>query len=346
VKRQESPYNGRGICQYQQLNLQPGTPVETINEAYLKLRFETGREEDPERLGLLKDGYCWLKEQLQLRAYLAQEQELSTVPPAPQHHQEDTNLLSFQNRFSNALVFPLLSMAAIALNLVPLTRFLLRGINIWFHEFGHATIAWLSGRRAIPLPFGWTSFNHNRSPSVYFGILILLGLLFWAGWREKKRWPMVVATTTALLQFWMTWLVPSQTFDVLMAFGGIGGEFYLCAFLMVSYFFPLPACFRWDFYRFPVMLGAAFTFWHNLWFWHQVDRDQAVIPWGSLWGGSSDSGGDMNQLVASGWSSQQIIDTYNMLGGCCLVAIIGIYIYFTLKDNRIGFSALRSRTRR
>lgn len=170
------------------------------------------------------------------------------------------------------------------MNTIPLTKFLLRGVKTWFHEFGHATIAWLSGRRAIPLPFGWTNIEPNRSLFVYCAILFLL-----------------------LLLFWMTWLMSPRTFNMLLAFGGVGGEFYLCAFFMVSYFFSLPEYFRtplagrlwrllrkaeqWDFYRFPVVLGAAFTFWDNVGFWGKINQGQASIPWGSLWGGPNHSGG-------------------------------------------------------
>ncbi len=328
---------------YQQLNLEPGTTIEVINQTYLKLKVEAQQQDNSERLTALKETYQTLKTQLQLRANLAAQEERELMTPTAQlghllqqqglrttqisfaarqlhiqlpisHYpkprkpvakiytlletlnlanlqlddletvvvyglsapkqvvwqrqfplpkqgfsREDTDLLSFRNRFSSAIIFPALSILAWVLNIMPLTKFLLRGVKIWFHEFGHATIAWLSGRRAIPLPFGWTNVEPNRSLFVYFAILLLLLLLFWVGRREKRRWPMILAVAIALLQFWMTWLMPLRTFNVLLAFGGIGGEFYLCAFFMVSYFFSLPEYFRWDFYRFPVVLGAAFT---------------------------------------------------------------------------------------
>ncbi len=242
--------------------------------------------------------------------------------------------LQAQHRFSNAIIFPLLSILAIALNFIPFIKFLLWGITVWFHEIGHATIAWLSGRLAVPLPFGLTLFEYEQSSFVYWGILFLLGLLFRAGWKEKRRWPMVLAVVLALLQFWMTWLMSLDTFNVLFYFGGIGGEFYLCAFLMVSYFFALPEYFRWDFNRFPVVLLAAYTFWNQVGFWHQIDRGQASIPWGTIWGGANDSGGDMNILLQNGWSNQQIIDTYSHLSQLCILAILGTYFYFAITQNR------------
>ena len=323
---------------YQQLNLEPGATLESISQAYFKLKVQAKRSGNSEELQALKESYQTLTNQLRQQAYCQQEQQSFPLQKITTPHagfsKEDVDLLSFQNRFSSTIIFPLLLTLAIILNSMPFTKFFLRGVNIWFHEFGHATVAWLSGRRAIPLPFGWTNFEPARSSFVYLGILFLLGLLFWAGWKEQRRWPMVLAVVIALLQFWMTWLMPLSTFNVLFAFGGIGGEFYLSAFLMVNYFFALPQYLRWDFYRFPVVLGAAFTFWDRVGFWNQVARGQASIPWGSIWGGPNHSGGDMNLLVQYGWSSRQIIESYNHLGKFCIVAIMGTYFYFVLKQNR------------
>lgn len=255
--------------------------------------------------------------------------------PKPGVTKDDLDLLSFNNRFTNAITFPAVMLLAMLLNAIPITKFLLRGIQIWIHEFGHATIAWLAGRRAIPLPFGWTNYDPERSLFVYFGILTLFGLLFWAGWREQRRWPMVLAVVFAIVQFCMTWLISVDTFDMLGAFGGIGGEFYLSTLLMVSFYFPMPEYWRWDFWRYPVVFGAAFTFWNIFWLWRQVNKGEADIPWGSLWGGEDHSGGDMNILSEQfEWSDRQIIDTYNSLGGLCLTILLSVYFYFLIKQNR------------
>jgi len=263
--------------------------------------------------------------------------------PTAADRQAETDLFSFQNRYSSAVIFPLLSLVAIGLNLMPITRWLLNGVNIWFHEFGHAIVAWLSGRRAIPLPVGWTNVELERSLFVYGAVLGLLGLLFWMGKREHKRWPMGLAVGLAMVQFLMTWVNSASTFLVWLSFGGIGGEFCICALLMVSFFFALPNYFRWDFYRYPVVVGAAFTFWHNLWFWRQIDRGREAIPWGTLWGGANDSGGDMQQLLQAGWSTRQIIDRYNLLGGLCVLAVVGTYLYFALRQNRHAIFGLVQR---
>lgn len=273
-----------------------------------------------------------------LRAPRQADWTKSFAMPTPGFTPDDTDLSSFNNRISNAILFPVLMVLAMAMNAMSIVKFLLRGISIWFHEFGHAIVAWLSGRKAIPLPLGWTPVEPERSPLVYGCVLALLGLLFWAGRKEGKRWPMVLAVALAVIQFSMTWLMSADTFDMLLYFGGIGGEFLLCTLLMVGFYFPLPDYFRWDLYRYPVVLGAAFTFWGSFWSWRQIDKGVASIPWGSMWGGPEHTGGDMNQLSLShGWSNAQIIGTYNTLGSWCVLALLGIYGYFLLKQNHTVF---------
>lgn len=255
--------------------------------------------------------------------------------PLPRLHltQADTDLYSFDNRLSSTLIFPGLLLLSAVLNIEPF-KSLLFGIIIWIHECGHATVAWLCGYRALPLPFGWTSISHERSLFVYFGLLTLLGLLFWSGLKEKRRWPMMLAGILALMQFYLTWIISEHTTFLLFSFGGIGGEFYLSTLLIVSFFFPLPNYWRWDFYRYPAVLAAGFTFISSFTHWRHVKRGLEAIPWGTLFGGGGDSGGDMNQLSeVYGWGDQRIIDTYNSLGSICAIAILSVYLYVFLKNR-------------
>jgi hypothetical protein len=246
---------------------------------------------------------------------------------------DDADLYSFNNRFSNTLIFPGLLLIAALLNTAPAIQLLLFGINIWIHECGHATVAWLGGYKAIPLPFGWTNIGAEQSLFVYFGVLTLLGLLFWTGHQEQRRWPMVLACILAVVQFYMTWIISEDTFYMLFSFGGVGGEFYLSTLLIVSFYWPLPAKWRWDFYRYPAVLFAGFTFLGALERWQQIKSGVQAIPWGTLFGGSGDAGGDMNQLVDHGWSDQRIVDCYNSLGGICLIVIASVYAYFFWKQR-------------
>ncbi|MEL7140961.1 MAG: hypothetical protein AAFY33_00340 [Cyanobacteria bacterium J06643_4] len=258
----------------------------------------------------------------------------SFEPPKQHTFAEDSDLFSFKNRYSNTFIFPVLLLIAALLNSVGVVKLLLFGIDIWIHEFGHATVAWLGGYRATPVPFGWTNVGEEKSLFVYFGVLILLGVLFWSGLKEKRRWPMGLAVALALVQFCMTWLISEDTFDMMLSFGGIGGEFYLSTLLIVSFYFPLPERWKWEFFRYPAVLCAGFTFLGSAWHWRQIQRGLADIPWGSLFGGAGHIGGDMNQLsLVYGWSDQRIIDTYNNIGSICIVVILSVYVYFFLKSR-------------
>jgi hypothetical protein len=63
--------------------------------------------------------------------------------------------------------------------------FFMEGFHTWAHEFGHATVAWLAGHTASPLPIGWTNTG-PKTPFVYFGIIFLLVVLAVAGIRESQ----------------------------------------------------------------------------------------------------------------------------------------------------------------
>jgi hypothetical protein len=341
---------------YQELGLEPGSSLAQVESVYFKRRAVLLRQGDRATLEPLKWAFTTLKAHLEheeaasslavqepatvSRSGLAQRSLKSTQPrPIQPGAPDDTDILAFDNRYSNGLIFPVLLLVGMLMNAMPIVNALLWGIKIWVHEFGHATVAWLAGRRAIPLPIGWTSVDPRRSLFVYFGILVLLGLLYWAGRREEKRWPVVLAITLAIVQFFMTWLISADTFDMLLSFGGVGGEIYLSALLMVSFYFPLPEYFRWDFYRFPVVLGAAFCFWGQVWLWQQVPRGKASIPFGSLWGEADH--GDMNQLINfHDWTPGDIIGTYSTLTHLCLLAIFAVYGYTLFRQHRELFVAL------
>jgi hypothetical protein len=252
---------------------------------------------------------------------------------------DDRDPFSFNNRYVTAAAFPAAMVLAILFHVIAIFNIVFGPFHIWIHEFGHATVAWLAGHRATPLPIGFTPVGEERSLIVYLCFLALLSLLFWAGWREQKRGTMAIAGILAIIQFYMTWFMSPDTYEMLLYFGGVGGEFYLSTLLMVCFYFPLPEKWRWDFWRYIVILIAAHTFVDIFWTWHQIKQGTGSIPWGTLFGGSEDAGGDMNQLSAVyGWSDRQIMQTYTQLGNLCLLVLIGVYIFFLIKQNRQVFN--------
>jgi len=246
------------------------------------------------------------------------------------------SLLAFDNWRVNVIVPPLLLGLTWLLNRSPL-EFFLRGFQVWMHEFGHATAAWMCGRRALPLPLGWTPVEDEYSPFVYFGLLLLFIILFGAGWKERKVWPMLAAVVLAGVQFHMTWRMPERRQEFWWgAFGGVGGEFYLSALLMAFFFVELPEKFRWGACRYVFFLIGATAFLHITGFWEQVNRGLQDIPFGSMINGEDDQGGDMNKLLdAYGWTRTDIRHRYFILGRWCWAGLGLVYASFALRLNRI-----------
>ena len=109
---------------------------------------------------------------------------------------------SFESPWVNALAMPVVIGLAWGFNQLPVA-FMLQGLKIWIHEFGHATVAWMSGFKALPLPIGWINISHGKHDFVYWGVLFLLSIFFWAGWQEHRYWPMFIAPPLA-------WCVPGM----------------------------------------------------------------------------------------------------------------------------------------
>ena len=256
------------------------------------------------------------------------------VPPPP-----DPTLLhpgSFDSWRVNLLALPLALGLAFVVSLTPF-RFLLAGFHVWMHEFGHATVAWLTGRRALPLPIGWTNVSPEKSLFVYGGVLFLLGLLFAAGWKERKLVPLILAPAVALLQGYMSWVLSDDRAALWQTFAGVGGEFYLSTACMVLFYFPLPEKFKWSYCRYVFLFIGATSF-LNIWlFWRQVRRGEESIPWGSMVNGEEDAGGDMNILRDDyHWSNHQIMGAYQHLGTACLVVLLAAYLFFALRLDRLA----------
>lgn len=248
---------------------------------------------------------------------------------------DELPLFAFDHWRVNVLVPPLLLGFVWLVNLGPL-GFFLKGFHVWMHEFGHATAAWLCGRRATPLPFGWTPIEPELSRFVYFGLLLLFAILFVAGWKERKVWPMLAAAALAALQFHMTWRMPARRQEFWYgAFGGVGGEFYLSALFMAFFFVQLPEKFRWGLCRYVFFFIGATAF-LNIWTrWGQVYHGLEEIPFGSMINGEEDAGGDMNKLMDDfGWKKAEIRRNYHLLGNACWLALGVVYAAFALRLNR------------
>ena len=260
---------------------------------------------------------------------------LIAPPPPVRREAEEFAPLTFDNWKINTFAPPLLLALTFLINLSPL-KFLLTGFHVWMHEFGHATAAWMCGFRATPLPFGWTPVEPVHSNFVYFGLLLMFGLLFLAGWKERKVWAMVAAVGLAALQFYMTWRMPELRQEFWWsAFGGVGGEFYLSTLFMLTFWVQLPEKFKWGACRYVFFFIGASAFLHIWWYWRDVYRGLEEIPFGSMINGEDDQGGDMNKLMDGFfWKKADIRRNYHLLGNACWIALGAMWLLFALRLNK------------
>ena len=222
------------------------------------------------------------------------------------------------------IAFPIVIAVAVGINQTFFVN-LLTGFHVWIHEFGHATVAWLSGYRALPLPIGWANIEETKSHFVYLGILFLLGVLFYAGWKERKPWAIIIAILIAPLQFYMTWHWPHHEYELWTYWAGIGGEYILSTLMIITYFLDFPEKFKWQYCKYVFLFLGASTFANTFEFWQNVNS-AADIPWGTMLHGHDDEGGDMNYLRWAGWSAQDIISSYQKTGKVCLIVILMSFV--------------------
>lgn len=346
---------------YERLGLAPGVGVADIERAFVKKNFalvQGGGAATTAERAALRAAHDALIAHLETEAGRTRAASGATAPPssapagliappklAPRdQHEDEFAPFAFDNWTVNAFGPPLLLAAVLLVHQTPLVG-LLRGFHVWMHEFGHSTAAWMTGRRATPLPFGWTPIEPDYSPFVYFGLLFLFGVLFAAGLKERKIWPMLAAVALAGAQYFLTWRLSLEQQQFWWTFCGVGGEFYLSALLMAAFFVQLPEKFRWGACRYIFFLIGATAFLNIYLLWRKVHTGEEEIPFGSLINGEDDGGGDMNNLLDGyGWSKFRIRRTYWLLGNGCLAALGAIWLAFVLRLNRVAdrlFARLR-----
>jgi hypothetical protein len=256
-------------------------------------------------------------------------------PQSPGAAQNPLDPTSYDSPIVRAIAPPVVGALALLFSLSPL-GFLLEGFHIWIHEVGHASVAWMTGRPAVPLPFGWTNVEPNKSMILYGMILALLVALAVAGWSERKAWPMVMAVGLLSAQTYMTWSLSEGRAHLWMIFGGVGGEFYLSTAMVCLFYFEFPDKFRWGACRYVVLFIGAASFFESYTFWKRVKSGAEGIPYGSMINGEDDGGGDMNILADQyHWTQHHIFLSYNHLADGCLAAMGVVYLFFNFRLNEV-----------
>jgi hypothetical protein len=194
-----------------------------------------------------------------------------------------------------------------------------------YHELGHTFAAWLSGRFALPIPAILTFISVDRSAVLSSIVLApLLGGMVWAARRRRVTLALVLATLAAV-SIDLSFLTTNAQSLMWLAFAGCGGEILLSALVAASFYAPLPARARWDFWRWPFVLVACCVLVNADHQWRTISADVELLPRGTAMEGSRDANGDMDKLLRAGWTSEEIAGAYVGLADVAWLGLGALY---------------------
>jgi hypothetical protein len=218
----------------------------------------------------------------------------------------------------------------------PVGSMLLVPFQIQFHELGHALLAWLSSRAALPLPFGFTFWSEQPSRFTGACMLFLLGVLLVRSVRERRPFAIGVALLFLAAFVTVSGFVAAERSRMFILLAGLAGELVLTSLVMVAFYFPFPDRLRWDFFRFVALVPAAGSWLSAVSLWRGVARGSRPLPLGSLLG---DGTGDLERLMYEyALSPREISSFYGKLALTSVLLVSMTYVVFALRAARkLGF---------
>lgn len=246
--------------------------------------------------------------------------------PVPDHGPLPSERAAIDAPLPTLLTLPLSFLLAGLAIATDFGRLLATPFAIQFHEFGHALVAWLTGRVALPMPCGLTVWSLEPSIGIHVVLVLLALLLGLRGLRERARFPVILAVGLVSAQLVVAAFVRDDEAVILLAGGA--AELVLPALAMIASFFRMPDRLRWDFFRFLVVPIAASTYLLAMRMWLAVRLGREPAPVGSFLGTSGDGSGDLERLVRDhGFTIRGIVDGYLALGivtGAALLVVFAV----------------------
>jgi len=231
----------------------------------------------------------------------------------------------------NAAALPTAVGFALLVHLMGLGTTVFMTVGMWTHELGHAVAAWFAGILAIPLPFVTIWPSDERSV-----LVILVVAAFWIGLsaygiRQRNRALILGAGSLAMLQIWMTLVIsPGRAFQWVI-FAGMGGELILSTAMMLAFYQRFP--WRWDFWRYLVLVTCSISYVHALLRWIGVSLGVMQMPRGSANGDNAE--GDVEKLLRTHeFTLGTLARTYLLLALACGALLVFAYLYYLARARR------------
>jgi len=191
------------------------------------------------------------------------------------------------------------------------------------HELGHAVTAWLAGFAAIPSV--WKTLIFSRGWLMPLLVGAGNAALLYVGWRRDRTLLLVAGLILGGLQLVLT-TTSTDDAHTAITFAGDGGAMIIGTLLVLTFFAPAGSAFRRGGLRWGLLVIGAATVTDTFATWWAARSNRDAIPFGEIEGvGYSDP----TKLEQAGWSVQQIVDRYVMVGGACLAVIMAATLWFT-----------------
>lgn len=238
---------------------------------------------------------------------------------------EFESTFQFDTPLVNGAALPVALAVALLVHAMGMGTTVFMTVGMWTHELGHAIAAWLSGFFAIPLPFVTIRTSDDRNILVMIvvaGSWIALGVF---GYLQKNRALIIGATAVAILQIWMTLVMSPGRSQQWVLFAGMGGEILLSTVMMLAFYQRFP--WRWDFWRYLVLLTCSISYVHALLRWIGVALGIAEMPHGAANGDNAE--GDVERLVRTHeFTIPALARTYLFVALACGGVLAFAYLYY------------------
>jgi len=262
------------------------------------------------------------------------------APPAPTIARMERPLvgsrLAHDDPMSRLVTLPLAFILCALLVSTDLGRLLATPISIQFHELGHALVAFLTGRFALPMPWGFTFWSAEPSLAAHLMVMLVSTLLVLRGLQERAPFPLALALGLELAHAFFALVVRDDEAAILLAGGA--AELVLPGLAMVSFYFRMPDRVRWDFFRFLVVPAGAVAYCAGMRLWLSVLAGRMSAPLGSLLGLPGDGSGDLDRLVHDhGYALGAIVRGNVTLGifvGAIVFVVYGVFALRALATLR------------
>lgn len=227
-------------------------------------------------------------------------------------------------------VIPAMLVLALAFHGCDAGHFVQRtALTMPLHELGHAVAGWFSGFAAIPTLWK-TLIPEARSTLVPLVIGAAGAAALWRGWSVGPAWLLGAGIAVGALLFAGTFASSVDTARTVFTFAGDAGAMVLGTGLMLTFFVGPDSRLRTGGLRYGLAGIGAAALVDTFSVWWAARTDRSVIPFGEIEGvGLSDP----SKLVDGGWTVDQLVDRYVLVGCLCFMVLAVVWARATWRER-------------